>query len=192
MQLEAPERTRTAYRLAPRPARASLRLAAYVVDWLVMVIVSSLLVAVGGIQLYLVTDSGRESAPDAAVWAFLGISALGLPLWLLSTLAGWSRGGVSIGKLALGLRIVDRRGHAPGLVRATVRLAIYCAETLALLIAPAVIALRLAAGQSLPFWLLPAALLLLAGAALALLPALIAPDGRTLHDRVAGTVVTDV
>jgi hypothetical protein len=51
MQLEAPERPRTAYRLAPRPARASLRLAAYVVDWLVMVIVSSLLVAVGGIQL---------------------------------------------------------------------------------------------------------------------------------------------
>lgn len=192
MQVDAPERPRAGERpLLLRPARASVRLAAYVVDWLVMVIVGSLLVALGGLQLYLVTNRGQDQPPDSAIWAFLGLSALALPVWLLGTLAGWSRGGVSIGKVALGLRIVDRHGHPPGLVRATIRLIIFSLEGLALVLAPAAIVMRQALEGTVPLWVLAAAILLFLAAVLALLPAAITPLGRTLHDRVAGTVVAE-
>ena len=192
MLVEAPERPRAGERpLLLRPARSTLRLAAYVVDWLVMVIVSSLLVALGGLQLYLVTQRGQDQPPDAAVWAFLGISFLALPVWLLGTLVGWSRGGVSIGKMALGLRIVDRHGRPPGVVRAAIRLLVFTAENLALLLAPAAFGVRQGIGGAVPGWALAAALLLCAAAVLALLPAAITPLGRTLHDRAAGTVVAE-
>ena len=182
---------RAAAPLSLRPARPVLRLIAYLVDWLVTVIIASVLVSIAGLQLYLVSDRGREEAPDTAVYAFLAICALVLPIWLLMTLAGWSRAGRSIGKLALGLKIVDRQGRRPGVLRSMVRVLVYAVENVAPLLAAAVIGLRLAGAEVVPSWTLAlAGALLLAGLA-ALTPALPGLGGRPLHDRAAGTVVVE-
>jgi uncharacterized RDD family membrane protein YckC len=175
---------------APR-ARAWLRLVAYVVDWLVTVIIASVLVSIGGLQLYLASDRGTTDPPDWAVYVFLGIALLALPIWLVMTLAGWSTSGRSIGKLATGLRIVDRRGRRPGFLRSLLRVAVYCVENTPFVVAPAVVALQLVADEALPAWSLPVALLLLLGAMVALLPALVSRGGRTLHDLAAGTTVVE-
>src|SRR5262245_47652871 len=160
MQAEAVRGARVARRPAVvRRARLGLRLAAYVVDWLVTVIVASTLISLGGIQLWLATNRGQQDPPNASLYAFLLLAVLALPLWLLVTLGGWSHAGRSVGKLAMGLRIVESRGRPPGLLRALPRLAVYLLENLALVAAPAAIALRLVAGDLLPAWALPLALL---------------------------------
>jgi uncharacterized RDD family membrane protein YckC len=185
-------RTRAARRnrAAPlRPARAGLRLVAYLVDWLVMVILGSVLVSVGGLQLYLASGRGRHDAPDGSIYAFLLISVLVLPLWLLVTLVGWAAGR-SVGKLALGLRIVDRRGRRPGLLRSLGRLLVFLLENLPLFAAVALIA-AWATVDDAPGWTLPLALLLLLVPVLTLGPSLRALGGRPLHDRAAGTLVIE-
>ena len=123
---------------AVRPAGMWLRLAAYLVDWLVIVIVGSTFVSVGALQLYVTSGETRHDAPDASIYAFFVISALTIPVWLLMTFTGWSWFGRSVGKLAMGLRIVDLRGRSPGLLRGFVRLFVYSIENLALLLAPVV------------------------------------------------------
>ena len=175
---------------APTLARPVVRVVAYLVDWLVGVIAGCLTVSAGGLVLYFASDRGRAEAPDAAVYAFLVVSALAVPLWLGITLAGWSRAGRSVGKLAFGLRIVDRRGRPPGLLRALIRLAVFVVESALLLLLPALLALRswldglsaAGTGALLLFWL--------AGVA-AVLPALLTRSGRTLHDLAAGTLVVE-
>lgn len=192
MRADVAGTARVARRAAPvRRARVGLRLAAYVVDWLVVVIVASTLVSLAGIQLLLATDRGRQDPPDLALYIFLALPALTLPLWLLTTLVGWGVAGRSVGKLAMGLRIVDRNGRSPGLARAVVRLALYLVENLAVLAAVAVIALRLTAGDVVPLWVAPLAALLLLGGLAALLPALLNRDGQALHDLAAGTIVVE-
>ncbi len=155
------------------------------------VIVASTLISVGGMQLWLATDRGTQDPPNASLYAFLVLAALALPLWLLVTLAGWSYAGRSIGKLAMGLRIVDRRGRPPGLLRGMTRLAVFLLENLALIAAPAAIALRRAAGDALPLWVVPLGLVLLLAALAALAPALVNRRGQALHDLAAGTVVVE-
>ena len=177
--------------LSLRPARPVLRLIAYLVDWLVTLIIASVLVSIAGLQLYLFADRGREEAPDTAVYAFLAISSLIVPIWLLMTLVGWSRGGRSIGKLALGLKIVDRQGRRPGVPRSVVRVIVYALENVPLLLAAAVVGLRLAGAGAVSGWLLTLAVVLLLAGLAALAPALPSLGGRPLHDRAAGTVVVE-
>jgi uncharacterized RDD family membrane protein YckC len=176
---------------AGRPARVWLRMIAYIVDWLVMVIVGSILVSIGGIQLYLASDRGTQNPPDGSVYAFLAISLLALPVWLVMTFAGWSMGGRSVGKLAAGLRIVDTRGGRPGSLRGLVRLAVYVLENAPLVLAPAVLAIWLAADSALPGWAVSVAAGLLLAAVAALFPALLSSGGRPLHDLAAGTSVVE-
>jgi uncharacterized RDD family membrane protein YckC len=188
----SPTRRVAAGRTSPaRLARAWLRLVAYVIDWLVTVIIASVLVSIGGLQLYLASDRGMQDPPDASVYAFLGLSLLALPIWAVMTLVGWGSSGRSLGKLATGLRIVDRRGRSPGFVRSLIRFAVYCIENLPIVVAPAVVALRLLAADALPAGSLPGAAGLLLGTVVALLPALVSPGGRALHDLAAGTTVVE-
>jgi uncharacterized RDD family membrane protein YckC len=183
-----PPTSRTA---VARPGRPLFRLAAYVVDWLVMVILSSTLVSVAGLQLYLATDRSRSEPPDTAIYTFLVLVALAAPLWFLMTLTGWAWYGRSIGKLAMGLRIVNGRGEPPGVVRGIVRIAVALVENLAILIGLATLGAWLALGPIVPQWALPAAgALVLLGVA-AQLPAVLGGEGRALHDRAAGTRVIE-
>lgn len=188
----APTRRVAAGRATPaRLARAWLRLAAYVVDWLVTVIVASVLVSIGGLQLYLASDRGTQDPPNGSVYVFFGLALLALPIWMVMTLAGWSTSGRSVGKLATGLRIIDRFGRTPGFVRSLIRFAVYGVENLPIVIAPVVIALWIITDDALPAWSVPATALLLLGSVVALLPALVSPGGRTLHDVAAGTTVIE-
>jgi len=173
-----------------RPARAGLRLLAYVVDWLVTVILGSVLISIGGLQLYLASGRGRHDAPDGAIYAFLIISLLVVPLWVAITLAGWARGR-SVGKLALGLRIVGPAGRRPGIWRALGRLSVFALESLPLLGAMAVLVVGAQADDTLPRWTIPAALLVLLASLGSLLPALRRLGGRPLHDVAAGTLVVE-
>ena len=173
------------------PARRGLRLLAYIADWLVAVILASIFVSAGGLQLYLATDGGSADPPDLSIYLFLGISALALPAWFLITLVGWSRAGLSVGKLAMGLRIVDRQRRPPGLLRGGLRLIFYSLESLFLFAAPVIAVAGTAAGGLLPRWSVPLSAALAVGALLALMPALVGRAGRALHDLVAGTVVVE-
>jgi uncharacterized RDD family membrane protein YckC len=187
-----PARRVVAGRAAPaRLARAWLRLAAYVVDWLVTVIVASVLISIGGLQLYLASDRGTQDPPNGSVYVFLGLALLALPIWMVMTIAGWSTSGRSIGKLATGLRIVDRFGRSPGIVRSLIRFAVYGVENLPIVIAPAVAALWIITDDALPAWTVLVAALLLFSSVVALLPALVSSGGRTLHDIAAGTTVIE-
>ena len=172
-----------------QPARVGLRLAAYLVDWLVTVILASVLVSLGGLQLYFTAGRGRHDPPDASVYAVFVISLLTLPLWALTTLIGWSRAGRSIGKLAVGLRIVDRGGRRPGVLRSLVRLLVYALEHLPLVLLPGVTALWLARDAVLSVWVRPLALEVVLAALAAMPPPVVGRGGRALHDRAAGTVV---
>ena len=187
-----PSRRVASGRAAPaRLARPWLRLAAYVVDWLVTVIVASVLVSIGGLQLYLASDRGMQDPPDGSVYVFLGLALLALPIWMVMTLAGWSTSGRSVGKLATGLRIVDRFGRPLGVVRSVVRFAVYGVENVPVVAAPVVAALWLVADDALPVWTVPVTAFLLFGSVVALLPALVSHGGRTLHDIAAGTTVIE-
>jgi uncharacterized RDD family membrane protein YckC len=181
---------------ATRPAavrRASiwLRLAAYLVDWLVIVIVGSTLVSIGALQLYISSGETRHDAPDASIYAFFVIAALTIPVWVMMTLTSWSWYGRSIGKLAMGLRIVDHRGRPPGLLRGIARLFVFSLENVALLLAPAVLLAGSWLDDALPGWVIPLALAAGCAGLAALLPALLFRGGRPLHDLAAGTVVVE-
>lgn len=175
----------------PRPARVSARLFAWIVDWLITIIVGSLLVSAGGLQLLLASDLGRSDAPESAVYLFFGLSALTLPAWLIATLIGWSVAGRSVGKLAVGLRIVNRRGETPGFGRALIRLLVFSLVNLPLVLAPAVLAAALMLDDPLPRTLMVAAGVGVVLALLALSPALFTQDARALHDLLAGTMVVE-
>jgi uncharacterized RDD family membrane protein YckC len=174
-----------------RPAHPSLRLVAYVVDWLVTVILGSIFVSLGGLQLYLASDRGTRDAPEAAIYAFLIISLLTLPVWLAITFAGWAIAGRSPGKLATGLRIVTVRGERPGVVRALLRLVVFALENVPVFAAAVLISMWGAARGELPRWALPAGVALLAAGFAAQAPALLRAGGRPLHDRAAGTAVVE-
>jgi len=168
-----------------------VRVAAYLVDWLVAVILASVLVTIGGLQLYIASDWGKQEPPDPAVYAFLLLSVLALPIWLLATYAGWSMSGRSVGKLAVGLRIVQQHGAAAGPLRSLVRLAVYGVENAPLLLLPAILILTRVSDDALPGWWTPVAAAMLLAALAAQAPALLSPGGRALHDLAAGTVVVE-
>jgi uncharacterized RDD family membrane protein YckC len=174
-----------------RRARAVLRLIAYLVDWLVTVIITSILVSIGGLQLYIASDRGTQEAPDTAAYAFVVITLLIVPIWLVMTLAGWSVSGRSVGKLAAGLKIVDRRGRPPGFFRSFLRLIVYVLENAPLVVGPGVFLLWAVSDEALPAWALPVAGFLFLLAVATLLPAVLSSVGRPLHDLVAGTTVVE-
>lgn len=174
-----------------RPARVSVRVAAYLVDWLVMVIIASTLISVGGVQLYLLSDAGRSTPPDASLYVFGLCVVLAAPLWAVATWIGWSLSGRSVGKLALGVRVVNHKGVRPGWGRAGMRLLVYLAEGVPIMTLPVLIAVRLRTTTPLPGWAVPTvAIVALIGIA-SLLPAVTHRGGLTLHDRLAGTLVIE-
>ncbi len=172
------------------PAPLGSRLAAYLLDWLVTFILVCVFISAAGLLLLVASDMGRTDPPDRALYAALLVATMVVPVWTLVTVVGWSRYGQSVGKHAMNLRVVSRSGGTPGLGRTLVRLVVYTAENLALLLA--------VLGGTAVWWLrshdLPPPLLLAPLAALALPVVSVAlllrdRERRALHDRLAGTWV---
>ena len=182
---EHPAMAPTAY-----PAGFAARLAAYVLDWLVTFILACVCTASAGLLLLLTSDMGRTDPPDRAIYAALIIATLVVPVWFVMTLAGWTWEGRSIGKLAMNLRILDRRGHPPGVWRAMLRLAVYIVENVPVAaLAPTMAAALLLRSQ-------PVLPVIGAAFSLSLLVPLVSTvlvlhdrRHRALHDFIAGTVV---
>lgn len=176
---------------SPAPARASLRIVAYLVDWLVAVILFATLVSAGALQLYIVTDGVQHDAPDASLYAFLIIIALAVPLWLIGTLAAWASAGRSVGKLAMGLRIVGPNGAHPGVGRSLIRLLAATGELVMLLLGPLTLLVRAALADRVPAVITALATLVSLLMLVALLVTTLGRGGRPPHDRLAGTVVVE-
>jgi uncharacterized RDD family membrane protein YckC len=119
----------------------------------------------------------------------IGLATLTIPVWLYFSLSEWLVG-YSLGKAALGLRVVDKTGHYPSLPRALLRNA--------LLLAPWEMAHAaiwwspgrpfLDAPGNTAFALMIASLVL---AAVWFVSTLLWP-GRSLHDWLSGTKVVQV
>lgn len=177
--------------MALPPARASLRIAAYLVDWLVAVILFATLVSIGALQLYVATDGVQHDAPDASLYAFLVIVVLALPLWLLGTLAGWASAGRSVGKLAVGLRIVGPDGRRPGFGRSLIRLLAAVGEMALLLLAPLSLLTRALLADRVPAAIVALSAVVSLLMLIALGATTLSRGGRPPHDRLAGTVVVE-
>lgn len=175
-----------------RPAGFGSRLAAYLLDGLVLFILACACVALGGLLLLVSADMGRKDPSEGAVYAALGIAGLVAPLWSVMTVLGWAWQGRSAGMLAMDLRVVSGRGRPPGIVRALLRFAVYVVENLPIAVLPAALAMiRLTSAQPLAMRLVAfnaAALALPIGSA-----ALMCVDARrrALHDFIAGTRVIE-
>jgi uncharacterized RDD family membrane protein YckC len=183
---------RPAAPIASPPASIGGRLAAYALDWVVAFILTCVFLAAGGLVLLVTSDMGREDPPDRALVAALVIASLVVPVWFVMTLTGWTWYGRSVGKLAMNQRIVDGRGGPPGLGRSLLRLFVYVVENAPMaMLLPLAVAAWVTRERTL---LLPA----LAGSAVVLPVPLVSAvlmmidrRRRSLHDRVAGTLVVD-
>jgi uncharacterized RDD family membrane protein YckC len=169
-------------------ATALQRVAGWCLDVIVIV---AWIGAIAGVRIFAFGDA---SPPDADVASKLvghgiGLATLTIPVWLYLSLPEW-RWGYSLGKAALGLRVIDLTGHYPTLPRALLRNAILLApwET-------AHAAIWWSPGR--PFVDAPgqiATIALLGSNALMLiwlLSTLILP-GRSIHDLIGGTKVIQV
>jgi len=146
---------------------------------------------VTGLRLFAFGDASppADDITSKLIGHGIGLLTLTLPVWLYFSLMEW-RFGYSLGKAALGLRIVDPTGHYPSLPRSMLRNA--------LLLAPwemAHIAIWWSPGR--PFLDTPndVALALTVGAlSLGLLWAIstLFWPGQSAHDRLSGTRVVQV
>ena len=175
-----------------QPAGLGRRLAAYVLDWLVTFILGCLLTAAAGMILLRSTDGGRRDASDRAIYASVIIAGLVIPVWLAMTVAGWAWWGRTLGKVAVSIRVVDRRGRPPGIARALVRMMIYIIENVPPAVALPVAGMALALRPDLsapPIQLLTACGAALVAPLVSLALMLRDPARRALHDLLAGTIV---
>lgn len=169
-------------------ATALQRAGAWILNFIVVV---AWIGFITGVRIFAVGDASPPSGDLASklVGHGIGLLTLTLPVWLYFSLMEW-RFGYSLGKAALGLRVVDPTGHYPSLPRSMLRNAI--------LLAPwemAHSAIWWSPGR--PFLDAPnqiAFAVLVAANALALVWMLstIAWPGRSIHDLASGTKVIQV
>lgn len=138
--------------------------------------------------------SADLAAPTDAVGAKafghgLGLLTLTVPVLLYFALPEW-RWGYSLGKAALGLRVVDMTGHYPSLPRALLRNAILLApwELAHIAIWWSPTSLFLDAPTQLTIGLVSAS----AGIALVWIVSTLLWPGRSIHDWLSGTKVVQV
>lgn len=169
-------------------ATAFQRAAAWVLNAVVIV---AWIGFVTGLRLFAFSDAAVPADDLAAKFGghAIGFLTLTLPAWLFLSLSEW-RWGYSLGKAALGLRVVDLTGHYPTLQRALLRNG--------LMLAPweiAHAAVWWSSGR--PFldspspaavWALTAA----GGLVLATILSTLLWSGRSIHDRISGTKVVQV
>ena len=134
-----PDRQQTEGPGGPAPgmrfAGGGARLAAFIIDWIVMAIVFVLLLFVlGAIVVAVLGSSGSEGA-GAAV-AGMGISVLAFAVFNVMYFPwSWSRGGQSIGMRLMAIKVVrDRDGGPVTFVAAVLRLLGYYLNHLTLLV----------------------------------------------------------
>jgi len=173
------------------PAPAAARVAAFLIDLVLAGAVALSCSLIAWIWLLAASGGGARQPSDSEIYGALALFAACLPIWGAIMLLCWSRRGQSPGLAAMALRLVVRGNVPPAPLRALVRLIVFCAATgVGLLTIVLIIAAAAAVAQrTLPAVLALALLLPLALALADPLCWVLTPDGRALHDLIAGTRV---
>ena len=103
--------------LVPDHAGIGPRIAAYLVDSVVLSAFFLVFVAISALNIYIASDSGRTDPSDAEIWNSVVLALIAVPAWLVTGLFfDWKRG-QSLGKYMLGLRVVRSDGRPAGFSR---------------------------------------------------------------------------
>lgn len=117
-----------------RYASFQLRLAAFLLDMLVLVACFALFFTLAGLQLLLSSDFGEIDPPDWSLITFVTIVAGFFPFvfFPLYFIVPWAFWGQTIGKMALGIKVLRPNGQRVGIWRAALRLVGYFFSTITL------------------------------------------------------------
>ena len=110
------------------------RLIAYLLDGMVLLALGLLFLAVAGLQLLLASNMGEVDPPEASLWAFVAILGFYCVFTALYYIVLWAWRGQTIGKMAMGLRVVTKDGRRPGLGRSSLRWVGYILSAMPLLL----------------------------------------------------------
>jgi uncharacterized RDD family membrane protein YckC len=167
------------------------RLLAYLLDSVVLFGFTMLFASVAFINIFLRSESGRTRASDEVIWDSVILLVLTVPAWLLvSLLLTWRRG-QTVGQYVAGLRLAREDGADPGIGQ----LALYWLALHPLLFHPllggfwllmAVVALSLQQHDAVLVLSLGIAILCLLAPIASLVFAMLDPERRAIHDRIAG------
>ncbi|HXH22114.1 MAG TPA: RDD family protein [Dehalococcoidia bacterium] len=170
---------------------------AYLIDSVLLAIISVAFVAAGALFMLIESDWGRIDTPDSARWGFVYASLLTVPAWASFNLLLLARRGQTAGQYIIGVRVAREDGGEAGLPR----LLLYLLALNPLVFHPwlavfwallAFVALSITENNVLVLGSLAVAVLCLAAPVVALLAATPGGGRRALHDRVAGTKVVRV
>ncbi|HLF08286.1 MAG TPA: RDD family protein [Dehalococcoidia bacterium] len=167
------------------------RLLAYLLDSLVLFGFTMLFAALAGLNMFLRSNNGEEAITDADQWTSIAIFLGAMPAWLLAMVWLGLKRGQTPGQYVTGLRVVSEDGSAPSLQR----LAAYWLALHPLFFHP-----MFGAGWVLLAWAallseaafvvsLALALLCFVAPLAGLIFALVDPQRRAIHDRLAGLKV---
>jgi uncharacterized RDD family membrane protein YckC len=87
------------------PAHLGERLMAYALDGVVLFAFTMFFAAASFLNVYLRSDHGRDTAPDAAIWQSAYLLLLTVPAWFGFNLLFTSNRGYTIGQYVMGLRL---------------------------------------------------------------------------------------
>jgi uncharacterized RDD family membrane protein YckC len=175
-------------------ARLEARLVAFVVDSVVLLSFILVLLAVGGLQLLITSDFGKEDPPDSSFYAILAIAMAVIPLWLAFNVVLCHWRGQTVGKYVADIKVLREDGR-PLDVRACLARFLLLHPLLfhPFLALPWLLTAAVATSVTLNAAVLVVtlALVFLSLAAPFLATGFVLLDGkrRALHDRVVGTTV---
>jgi uncharacterized RDD family membrane protein YckC len=93
--------------LGAEQAGLGLRLMAYALDSVFLFAFTMLFATASFLNIFLRSDSGRETASDGTIWLSVYMLLLTVPAWLLFNLALTSRRGHTVGQYVMGLRLAS-------------------------------------------------------------------------------------
>lgn len=174
----------------PDEGRAALgpRLLAYLLDSLVLFVFTILFVSIASLAIISSSDFGEQNPSDRAFSIFAIVLLATMPCWLLLNVLLIHKRGQTLGQYVLGLRLATEDGSEPTLGR----LLLYWLALHPLLFHPLLagfwifIAFFSLGNNGIVILSLGMALLSIVAPLASLLFALVDPEHRALHDRLAG------
>jgi uncharacterized RDD family membrane protein YckC len=175
-------------------APLSTRILAYVLDSVALFTFAMIFAALAGLNMFVRTDSGQEGITTADEWTSIAIFLAALPLWLIVMLVFGVRRAQTLGQYILGLRSIREDGEAPGLPR----LVAYWLALHPLLYHPMfgatwlLLAWATLLSEAIFVFSLALAILCFVAPLAGLVFAVVDPQRRAIHDRLAGIRVVSL
>jgi uncharacterized RDD family membrane protein YckC len=180
-----------AFAADPDRAPLSTRLLAYLLDSVVLFAFTMLVAALAGLSMFLRTHGGDQAVTDTDQWLSIAIFLATIPAWLLLNLLLGLKLGQTPGQYVLGLQVVQEDGSAAS----PQRLLGYWLALHPLFYHPLfgaiwlVLAWAALLSEVVFVFSLALAILCLTAPLAALIHAVVDPQNRAIHDRLAGVKV---